>query len=1437
MLRERLNLMALARAAQGASGQKIAEATSRKQFFAIVFALTGCALAAIWLAVGERTHAEPAAKDAAASAASPAERLTALGADYPKSIRPLLKKYCLDCHSTEQKEGELDLEQHATFADVRRLASAWQKVAEMLDHNEMPPKDADQPSADERKLLRGWVGDFLDAEARANAGDPGHVVLRRLNNAEYTYAIADLTGVALAPAKEFPADGAAGEGFTNTGDALAMSPSLLTKYLDAAKGVASHAVLLPDGIRFSKGATRRDWTNEIVAEIRQLYRHYSDAHGASRVNLQGLVWDTNEGGRLPVDRYLAATLEHRDALAAGGETIADVATKHELSPKYLGLVWNALNGKQPSAVLDSLRARWRTAKPADAPALAAEVARWQQALWKFNSVGHIGKVGGPKSWMEAVDPIAARQELRLKLSGAGDATTVYLATGDAGDGAEGDVVVWDQPRLVAPGRKDLLLRDVRRITDELVDRRRRMIASTVECLAAAADANGSATAITLQDLAAKHKVDADALAVWLDFLGIALEGDVKLDSLFTNRTGNDKYDFINGWGSPETPSVCANSSDQFVRVPGDMKPHGFAMHPSPTLNVAVGWRSPIAGQVKIDATVTHAHPLCGNGVTWSIELRRGRTRQQLASGVAQGAAPVKAGTFDKVTVQRGDVLSVLVGPRDGNHSCDLTAVDLSIVSLADAAQKWDLAADVSPDIKQANPHADRLGNANTWNFYTEPVQGPAAGTTIPAGSLLAKWRDARDAGERQSLAQNIKKLLESGPPSPPQSADAVVYRQLLALGGPLLRLALENDPRQPPAAESAKPAAPSNDHAWGVDPTLFGRHVDGSAIAAGSLCVRAPQSIAVRIPADLAAGSELVASAALDAKSGREGSVQVTLSTTAPDQGSVLRSDAPILVADGTAARKRMEESLATFRELFPAALCYVKIVPVDEVVTLTLYYREDGYLKRLMLDDAQTARLDRLWSELRFVSQDALALVDAFQQLMEFATQDGDPRIFEPLRKPINERAAAFRQALVAAEPAQLEAALQFAGRAYRRPLTASEANELRALYQKLRAQELPHDESVRMVLARVLTSPTFLYKLEQPAAVKPSAAVSDAELASRLSFFLWSSVPDEELRRVAREGRLHDPKVYAEQVDRMLRDARVRRLAVEFACQWLHIYEFDQLDEKSERHFPEFVKLRGAMYEESIQFFTDLFQRNMPVDQILKADYTFLNEDLAKHYAIAGVSGPQWRRVDAVGKYGRGGILAQATTLAKQSGASRTSPILRGNWVSEVLLGEKLPRPPKDVPQLPEEEAGTNLTVRQLVERHTSDAKCAVCHKRIDAYGFSLEAFDAIGRRREKDVAGLAIDTRATAMDGAKFSDFTGLRDYLLTVRRAAFERQFARKLLGYALGRSVQLSDEPLLAEMQKSISAGAGVGSLVQQVARSRQFREIRGAESDELGSTD
>ena len=375
------------------------------------------------------------------------------------------------------------------------------------------------------------------------------------------------------------------------------------------------------------------------------------------------------------------------------------------------------------------------------------------------------------------------------------------------------------------------------------------------------------------------------------------------------------------------------------------------------------------------------------------------------------------------------------------------------------------------------------------------------------------------------------------------------------------------------------------------------------------------------------------------------------------------------------------------------------------------------------------------------------------------------------------------------------------------------------------LRKKDVTHDEAIRTVLVRVLVSPNFLYRLENPRA--KTGPVTDAELATRLSYFLWASGPDAELRKDADANRLHE--TLAEQAERMRKSPRIRGLATEFGLQWLGVRDIAEHKEKSETLFPMFdAKLRHAIFEESTLVFEDLFRNDRPVLSLLDDDHVFVNDVLAKHYGIPGVTGPEWRRVDGAKKFGRGGVLTLASVLTKQAGASRTSPVLRGNWLVDTLLGEKLPRPPADVPQLPEAEDTSKLTIRQLVEQHTKDARCARCHVRIDPFGFSLEEYDAIGRRRTKDLAGRPIDAKASLRDGTVFDGIDGLKAYLLTKRRDDFERTFCRKLLGYSLGRAVMLSDQPLVEKMIESLHENDGrVSAAIKAIVLSPQFRNIRG----------
>ena len=1357
-------------------------------------------------------------------AARAADEFPAIARDYESTVRPLLKHYCLNCHSTDEEQGDLDLEKFARLEDVRRSPFVWRKVVEMLDNGEMPPKKKPQPSAGERKGIRDWAKSYLDAEGRASAGDPGAVVLRRLSNVEYDNTVRDLTGVDLKPAREFPADGAAGEGFTNVGEALVMSPAMLDKYVAAAKGIAAHAVLLPDSFRFSDKTTRRDWTDEIVTQIRQLYRKHTDPAGSTRVNLQGLVWDTNSGGRIPLEPYLTATLRYRDLKPGGSKPIADFAAEYRLSATYLRTLWDVFEGKEDSPPLGLIRDHWRKAGLAEVPALAAEIRAWQASLTQFGSVAHF------KPWMRPSDPLAEAREIRVKLVAkpGSDAIVLNLVTRDAGDGPAGDLVEWRQARLEQPGRAPILLRDLRAGLKGL-ESKRKTLAGAAGYLAAAESARVLPAPIDADAIAKERGLDPLMLRAWFDYLGVVGQGALKVDGLFRERmeTGGG-FEFVKGWGTPATPNLLANSSDRPVSIPGTVKPHRVVVHPSPTQNVAVGWLSPVAGLVRLEARVVHAHPLCGNGVSWSLELRREGERRRLAGGELNVGGVAKVAPVEKLRVAKGELISLFIGPREGYHACDLTEVDLTITPVEDGGKAWSLSRDVSDTILAGNPHADSYGNREVWHFYQEAITPGGGGilATLPTGNLLDRWRDEPERASRDQLAHQLEELLTGVPPTRPGDPDSVLYRELMSANGPLLgkldfgRL----------AAETADDG--TTEVAYGLPHASFGKNPLGHETDGASLVTQAPSALELRLPADFAAGREFVVTTTLDPLDGSRGSAQAQVVVGSPPAPASLLPGVTILVRIGGEAEKRFARSLAEFRRVFPAALCYPQIVPVDEVVTLVLFHREDEGLSRLMLDPDERQRLDRLWDELRYVSQDAIKVQEAYGQFMEYVSQDGDVRLFEPLRKPVAERSETLKKRLTDTEPRHLDALVSFAARASRRPSSPVERTLLRNLYATLRKQNLDHEAAFRLTLARVLMSPSFLYKAEAPSEGKGSQPVSDVELASRLSYFLWSSMPDDELRRLADAGTLHQPEVLKAQTRRMLKDDRARSLATEFACQWLDIRGFDTHDEKSEKVFPEFLGLRGAMYEESVRFFIDLFRRDGSVLAVLDADYTFVDEALARHYGIPGITGPEWRRVEGVKTYARGGILGMASLLSKQSGASRTSPILRGNWLSEMLLGEKLPKPPKDVPQLPESELETDgLTMRQLTEKHRAMESCAKCHDRIDPFGLALEGFDAIGRRRALDMAGRPIDTQSQLKDGTKFTDIAGLRDYLITNRRDEFLKHFCRKLLGYSLGRSVQLSDEPLLAEIRRRLAGDDyRVQTAIITVLRSPQFLTRRGLES-------
>jgi len=402
------------------------------------------------------------------------------------------------------------------------------------------------------------------------------------------------------------------------------------------------------------------------------------------------------------------------------------------------------------------------------------------------------------------------------------------------------------------------------------------------------------------------------------------------------------------------------------------------------------------------------------------------------------------------------------------------------------------------------------------------------------------------------------------------------------------------------------------------------------------------------------------------------------------------------------------------------------------------------------------------------------------------------------------------------------------FAQRAWRRPISEEETKKLDALYYDGRKKELDRESAAREVIVRVLVSPHFLFKAETlPLASNGTGDVklNAFELASRLSYFLWASMPDWELRKAADEGSILKPEVLAAQTQRMLRDPKAKALAKEFAGQWLKFNGFDEKSTVDEKKYPEFTAdIRNDMQRETIEFFTHLVRDDRSVGDIIGGDYSFLNERLAKFYGVPGITGGDFREVKLAQQH-RGGLLGMGAILTKTSRPNRTSPVLRGDYLYQIVLGFSSPPPPPNVPKLPEG-AVKPSSLRESLMQHRADQACSVCHDRIDPLGFALESFDPIGRFRAADESGGKIDDTGELKDGTKFQGLDGLRQYLKK-NEPNFNTQFCRKLLGYSLGRQTLPSDKALIAQMQDSLKKNNGkFSATVLTIINSRQFLNRR-----------
>ena len=396
-------------------------------------------------------------------------------------------------------------------------------------------------------------------------------------------------------------------------------------------------------------------------------------------------------------------------------------------------------------------------------------------------------------------------------------------------------------------------------------------------------------------------------------------------------------------------------------------------------------------------------------------------------------------------------------------------------------------------------------------------------------------------------------------------------------------------------------------------------------------------------------------------------------------------------------------------------------------------------------------------------------------------------------------------------------------ARRAYRRPVNASDVRPLLAFYQNARRKG-NFEYGIQKAIEAVLISPEFLFRVESDSGPR----VTGLDMASRLSFFLWSSVPDDVLLDLAAKGRLNDTQVLKQQVQRMLDDPRSGALVANFAGQWLHIRNLATV-KPDPVVFADFDEsLRDSMQKETELFFESILRENRSALELLSANYTFLNERLAKHYGVPKIYGSQFRRV-AINDPNRGGLLGQASLLTVTSPPNRTSVVQRGKWVLDNLLGAPPPPPPPDVPSLEATTKGSeSLSLRAALEQHRANPGCAGCHAVMDPIGFALENYNGIGQWRSQD-GGSPIDATGKLPDGTEFTGPPGLKTALTTVRRDEFASTVAERLLTYALGRGVEYYDQPTVRAIMRDTKVGEHpLRDMITAVVLSKPFQMRRSA---------
>lgn len=1144
---------------------------------------------------------------------------------FREKVVPFVKTYCVECHDSKKKEAHLDLSKYATAEMVAADYRQWEHVLTFVMREEMPPPDAKQPAPAERAEALKVLEALLLNEARRTAGDPGVVLPRRLSNAEYNNAIRDLTGVEIRPADAFPVDPASGEGFSNTGEALVMSPSLFKKYYAAAQHVADHVLLTPTELSFAPHpvVTFADQKKLTEQAILSFYERHS----------------------IDYSKYLTAlwSFRYRDA-SQQAVTIDEWARKSQLSPKYLQALWAVLDDKQSS---DGFYLNWLRSR--------------------FEAL--------PK-------PLNGRAT--------GEATAAIRALAD----------------------------DIKKLSKQLCMPETEAIVSNA--------GNGPVQHI---DRRKKTAASRDAF----------------------------------------NPAVV---SDAPRRLHAEFNPQGD---------------EPVVLTLRID------------------DWRMGTLARPTSA-----AALLKNINFSSNGPQS-------YRPNDKDKNVSLKSL---------------LTEHAPNELSRLNwgPHAVlKVGDADSVVF-----EGAASVTvTIPTKALAEK---------------KLKHLY----------LDASFVRQETQAAGVRVSIALGVG-----GANAVSPLAP------------LGRGAGGEGPANGDSAAKNPSPL-TPLP------------------SGARGTEFRLVSEFLPSSDQT--ASAAVLINPQHAIVKDIAASGEAFCKLFPNRFYFSDDTRGLSAGFHLIegFFRDDQPLSKLILDDEQQRELDRLWDELNFVTgipekelrgfvffersernfmkhADFNSIKEEDPELTSDATMlrfeqiylkrsgvkhepiaqwvesinAGRPgeipdaikthevhHFFDEIRQALKRRAAQWP----AAAPIYLKRLQQFAHAAYRRPLTDSEQQKLTAFFNDASKPEaLGIEQAVRATVTRILVSPHFCYLADPAPAGTTVKPLPDLALASRLSFFLWSSTPDAELRAIAEAGKLNNPETLKQQTQRMLRDPKVSGFALDFFGQWLNYRDFKQTEAVNRTAFPAFDDaLKQAMFEEPTRLTSHVLQQNLPLTELLRSDTTLVNKRLAQHYSLPfDAAAGEWQLATGLHQQGRSGLLGMAVFLTKNSQPQRTSPVKRGFWVVHKLLGEHIPPPPPDVAVLPAKETDTNgKTIRELLALHTEDNKCARCHVRFDPIGLAMEGFDSIGRARSKDLAGRAIDNRVKLPSGEEARGVAEFSQYLAKERQRDFTRTLSRKLLGYSLGRSLQLSDLVLLEQMESALQSNNNRAQpLFEAITTSPAFRQQRCREFD------